>query len=227
MLVPSGTHVRDREGKSVGTVSRLVLHPESREVAAIVVQQGVFDRREVVVPLNKVASFEGDEVRLDLRASELAGFGLFNAPSLEPMPDHWPMPAGFDQRSFFLVPDAWHAAVLPFQLTSPAVSGTPAYIPDPDAPQERPEPAIAAGTSVYDNAGQRIGEVEAVDLDPASRRITRVVVRRGKLFRRETTIPAGVIASVADDRITLGVGADDVKKLERGVPGQLGTAPAA
>jgi len=119
MLVPSGTHVRDREGKSVGTVSRLVLHPESREVAAIVVQQGVFDRREVVVPLNKVASFEGDEVRLDLRASELAGFGLFNAPSLKPMPDHWPMPAGFDQRSFFLVPDAWHAAVLPFLPTSP------------------------------------------------------------------------------------------------------------
>jgi hypothetical protein len=167
------------------------------EVAAIVVQQGVFDRREVVVPLNKVASFEGDEVRLDLRASELAGFGLFNAPSLKPMPDHWPMPVGFDQRSFFLVPDAWHAAVLPFQLTSPAVSGTPAYIPDP------------------------------VDLAPASRRITRIVVRRVKLFRKETTVPAGVIASVADNRITLGLGADEAKKLERGVPGQLGTAPAA
>src|SRR5437879_3083452 len=117
MLVPPGTHVRDREGKSVGTVSRLVLHPESREVAAIVVQQGVFDRREVVVPLNKVASFEGDEVLLDLRASELAGFGLFNAPSLKPMPDHWPMPAGFDQRSFFLVPDACGCAAVPADVT--------------------------------------------------------------------------------------------------------------
>src|SRR2546428_11089870 len=98
MLVPSGTHVRDREGKSVGTVSRLVLHPESREVAAIVVQQGVFDRREVVVPLNKVASFEGDEVWLDLPASAFAGFGLFNAPRLQPMPDHWPMQAGVGSR---------------------------------------------------------------------------------------------------------------------------------
>src|SRR2546427_12495572 len=109
MLVPSGTHVRDREGKSVGTVSRLVLHPESREVAAIVVQQGVFDRREVVVPLNKVASFEGDEVRLDLRASELAGFGLFHAPRLNPMPDHWPMPAGVPQVTFLLVPETCDA----------------------------------------------------------------------------------------------------------------------
>src|SRR5256886_4640419 len=155
MLVPSGTHVRDREGKSVGTVSRLVLHPESREVAAIVVQQGVFDRREVVVPLNKVASFEGDEVRLDLRASELAGFGLFNAPSLKEMPDHWPMPAGLDQRRLFLLPHPRHAAVLPFPLTSPAVSRTPAYIPHPDAPQERPEPAIPPRAAPVDNAGPR------------------------------------------------------------------------
>jgi hypothetical protein len=30
-------------------------------------------------------------VRLTLSASELAGFDLFGAPSLKPMPDHWPM----------------------------------------------------------------------------------------------------------------------------------------
>jgi sporulation protein YlmC with PRC-barrel domain len=32
MLVPFGTHVVDREGKSVGTVSRLILHPQSEHV---------------------------------------------------------------------------------------------------------------------------------------------------------------------------------------------------
>src|SRR5258706_11032078 len=101
MLVPFGTHVLDREGKSVGTVSRLILHPDSQQVVALVVQQGVLDRREVVVPVSKVTSF-GKEVRLALRASELAGFDLFDPPSLRPMPDHWPMPMGFDQRSFFL-----------------------------------------------------------------------------------------------------------------------------
>ena len=52
MLVSFGTHVRDREGKSVGTVSRLVLHPEARQVVALVVQQGIVDRREIVLPLS-------------------------------------------------------------------------------------------------------------------------------------------------------------------------------
>jgi sporulation protein YlmC with PRC-barrel domain len=186
MLVPFGTHVLDRDGRSVGTVSRLVLHPESRQVVALVVQQGVIDRREVVVPLSTVAQF-GDEVRLELRATDLAGLDIFEAPHLRPLPDHWPMPMGFDQRGFFLVAaDGWTEAVLPFQLVSPAVAGTPAYIPDPEAPEGAAEPAIAVSTPVYDSTGQRIGEVEGAELDHATGRITRVIVRRGRLFRTET-----------------------------------------
>jgi sporulation protein YlmC with PRC-barrel domain len=191
----------------------------------------VLDRREVVVPLNKVAAF-GDEVRLVLSASELAGVDLYDSHALRPMPDHWPMPAGFDLRSFFLVPDAWTASALPFVLTSPSASGVPAYIPDADAVEAAPvrEPAIARGTPVYDNAGEHLGDVEGVDLDPASRRITRVRVRKGRLFPAETAIPADVIASVDDDRITLRVRADVVKTLrpvERSAtsPGPSDTLP--
>jgi sporulation protein YlmC with PRC-barrel domain len=225
MLVPFGTHVRDKDGKSIGTVSRLVLHPESRQVAALVVRQGVLDRREIVVPIRMVER-AGDEVRLMLRAAELDGLDLFGAPALRPMPDQWPMPMGFDLRSFFLVAgDGWTEATLPFVLTSPTVSGTPAFIPDPDAPERVKEPAIAADTPVYDNAGRRVGEVKGVELESASGRITRVVVRGGVLFRSETPIPAGLVASVGD-RITLSVSADEVKKLEPGSVAESRTAPA-
>ena len=107
MFIPFGTHVVDRDGKSVGTVSRLVLHPKTQQVVALVVQQGVLDRREVVVPVDKIATF-ADEVRLRLSAAELAGVDLYDSQPLEPMPDRWPMPAGFDMRSFFLVAgDGW------------------------------------------------------------------------------------------------------------------------
>jgi sporulation protein YlmC with PRC-barrel domain len=225
MLVPFGTHVRDKDGKSIGTVSRLVLHPESRQVVALVVRQGVLDRREIVVPIRMVER-AGDEVRLTLRAAELDGLDLFGTPALRPMPDRWPMPMGFDLRSFFLVAgDGWTEATLPFVLTSPTVSGTPAFIPDPDAPEGVKEPTIAAATPVVDNAGRRVGEVSGVELEPASGRITRVLVREGVLFRRETPIPAGLIASVGN-RITLSVSADEVKKLERPYVDEPGTVPA-
>jgi sporulation protein YlmC with PRC-barrel domain len=224
MLVPFGTHVVDKDGKTVGTVSRLVLHPDSQELVAVVVSQGVLNRREVVVPINKVESF-GGEVRISLPASELAGLDLFDSASLRPMPDHWKMPAGFDQRSFFLVAgDGWTEAVLPFVLTSPSVSGTPAYIPDPDPHLDPPEPAIAKATPVRDYAGERIGVVEGVEIDEATGRITRIIVRRGLLFREETAIPASLIVSVGDDGITLGVRGEQLKRLGTGLAGKQGAA---
>jgi sporulation protein YlmC with PRC-barrel domain len=87
------------------------------------------------------------------------------------------------------------------------------------------EPTIAAATPVVDNAGRRVGEVKGVELEPASGRITRILVREGTLFQRETPIPAGLIASVGD-RITLSVSADEVKKLERPYVDEPGTVPA-
>jgi sporulation protein YlmC with PRC-barrel domain len=214
MLVPFGTRVVDRNGKGVGTVSRVVLHSGSRQASGLVVHQGVLDRRQIVVPIAKVEGF-GDEVRLTLSASDLAGLDLYNAESLQLMPDQWEMPAGFDQREFFLVGgDGWTEAVLPFERTSAAVSGTPAVTKDSDTPAEPREPSIAAEEEVFDKAGQRIGEVDAVELDPVSGRIVRIIVRRGSVFREETAIPASLIAK-AGGRITLSATADEVRKLER------------
>jgi sporulation protein YlmC with PRC-barrel domain len=214
MLVPFGTRVVDKSGKGVGTVSRVVLHSGSRQASGLVVHQGVLDRRQIVVPLAKVASF-GDEVRLTLSASDLAGLDLYNAESLQLMPDQWEMPAGFDQREFFLVGgDGWTEAVLPFERTSAAVSGTPAAMEDSDTPAEPREPSIAAEEEVFDKAGQKVGEVDGVELDPVSGRIVRIIVRQGTLFRGETAIPASLIAK-AGGRITLSASADEVKKLER------------
>jgi sporulation protein YlmC with PRC-barrel domain len=214
MLVPFGTRVVDSSGKGVGTVSRLVLHHASRQVAGVVVHQGIFDRREIVVPIGKVAAF-GEEVRLSLRASELAGLDLFHSAPLLAMPDHWDMPMGFDQRDFFLVGgDGWTEAVLPFETTSPSVSGTRGYVRDQDTAAEPVEPDIAAGMPVHDRDGHRVGDVEAVEMDQATGRITRIIVRRGFLFGSETTIPASMIASVTD-RITLSAPAAAAKKLEK------------
>ncbi len=214
MLVPFGTRVVDSNGKGVGTVSRLVLHVQSREVAGVVVHQGVFDRREVVVPIAKVAAF-GDEVRLALRASELEGLDLFHSERLQSMPDHWQMPVGFDQRDFFLVGgDGWTEALLPSERTSPAVSGTDAFVHDVDSAAEADEPDIATGMPVIDTNGERIGDVEAVEIDEATGRITSLRVRHGFLFTTETRVPASMIRAVTDC-IALNATAEAVKKLER------------
>jgi sporulation protein YlmC with PRC-barrel domain len=210
MLVPFGTKVVDTDGKAVGTLNHLVLDAQSRQVVALVVHQGILNRREVVVPLGKVSAF-GEDVRLALHADEVDALELFHAPHYQVMPDHWEMPLGFDQRDFFLIGGGgWAAAELPLEVTSPTVSGTPCFIVDPVPTQGQQEPDVAAGMHVYDSAGQRLGDVESVEFDPVSGKINRITIKRGFLFHTEVTIPASMIGSIRD-RIALNVNAETVK----------------
>src|SRR5919108_2998752 len=209
MLVPFDTTVVDSDGKPVGTVKHLVLHPQSRQVASLIVHRGILSRHDVVVPLAKVAAF-GEEVRLTLRADELDSLERFHAPNYRVMPDHWEMPLGFDQREFFLIGTAgWVETELPFETTSPTVSGTPRFIADPVPAQDQEGPDITAGMQVYDSAGQRIGEVEAVAFDPASGQISQLTLKHGFVSRKEITIPASMIGAISD-RIVLTVDAESV-----------------
>ena len=214
MLVRFGTRVVDSEGKAVGTVRYIVLHHDTRQPDGLVVHQGVVRSREVVVPMDKVATTD-HTVQLTVRASELDTLPLFHGEHLRRMPDHWDMPMGFDERDFFLVGGgAWTEAELPFTPTSPAVSGTPAYTEDKDSVEDPEEPDIAPGMHVYDSIGQRVGDVESIGIDQASEKVAWIVVRSGHLFGRETTIPASLIKSVGD-RITLNTSTQLVKRLER------------
>jgi sporulation protein YlmC with PRC-barrel domain len=214
MIVPFGTRVVDSAGKPVGTVRHVVLHPETRQIDGLVVHQGVMRSRDLVVPLGKVAGVD-QAVRLTVRAADLDALPLFRGEHLRPMPDHWDMPEGFDERDLFLVGgSAWSEATLPFTQTSPAASGTPAYVSDKDSIRDPEEPDIAKGMPVYDSAGKRIGDVESVGIDDTSAKITWIVVRRGHLFAHDTAIPASMIASVGD-RITLNAQEQALRRLER------------
>ncbi|MHB8731043.1 MAG: PRC-barrel domain containing protein [bacterium] len=213
MHIAFGTRVVDSDGKAVGTVRYLVLHPHTQQIDGLVVHQGVVRSREMVVPMAKVAGADSP-IRLALRAVDLESLSLFNPEHLRPMPDHWNMPVGFDERDLFMVGGGgWMESTLPFAQTSSAVSGTPTYIEDKDSAQDPAEFDIARGMAVYDSTGRRVGDVESVDFAQASGKITWIVVRGGHLFGRDTTIPASLITSI-NDRITLSAPAGTVKKLE-------------
>lgn len=59
------------------------------------------------------------------------------------------------------------------------------------------------GTTVYTNDGETVGKVERFVLDPGSRKIIGLVLRKGFLFTEDKVIPISSIATATEDRVNL------------------------
>ena len=57
--------------------------------------------------------------------------------------------------------------------------------------------------NVYTLDNKKVGEVERVVLDPQTKEITHLVVRKGFLFTEDKVVPINMVGSTAKDRITL------------------------
>lgn len=201
MVAPIGPKVFDRDGKEIGTVTGVVLRPHSPEIGGIVVHQGVVRQRDLVVPIEHVTVAEAG-IRLDLAADEVADRQFAHEP-------HHRRDLSEGRHQFWS--RAPEAPLFPVETAAgapPPVEGGPPAAPAPAGP------AITPGMTVYDSAGQKVGEVEAVEFDLLADTVSGITVKRGFLFGREVPIPTSMIAQITD-RVTLSVDADVVKRLEQ------------
>lgn len=67
--------------------------------------------------------------------------------------------------------------------------------------------------SVYSADGEKVGQIERVVIDPDSREITHVIVRRGALFTEDRVIPVELVATTSEDQATLRADAGDLGEL--------------
>ena len=68
-------------------------------------------------------------------------------------------------------------------------------------------------TRVYTSDGQVVGHVDRVVLDPKTKAVSHIVVRKGFLFVEDKVVPLDVIASADAERVTLRAAAVDLEKL--------------
>lgn len=59
------------------------------------------------------------------------------------------------------------------------------------------------GTDVYTAAGQNIGSIDRVVIDPGSKEVTHVVIRQGVFFTEDHVIPVPLIDSATADEVRL------------------------
>lgn len=69
------------------------------------------------------------------------------------------------------------------------------------------------GVSVYTADGQDVGRIDRVVIDPLTKVVTDIVVRKGFLFTEDKVVPVSMIASATNDRVSLHPDVHDLDKV--------------
>ena len=72
---------------------------------------------------------------------------------------------------------------------------------------------LKEGADIYTAEGKRVGSLDRVVLDPRSKEVTGIVVRKGVLFGEDKVVPISLVATVTEGNVNLRPGAGDLEEL--------------
>lgn len=209
MDIGLGKKVVGIDGKEVGTVDRLVLHPETREITEIIIHKGLLLTEDRVVPISSVRRVDNDgTVHLGIASDAVDRLPLFveHAYYLPTEEEYSTLP--------YIGP---HSAIAP-SIAAPVLwgappAGRPLLETGADMVQAEAVPhsalsdelvTIDRGTKVFDRHGGTVGEVDEVQYD-AHGRMTGIVVTSGLIRKHEYRVPADKVEKVLGTEVWLSV----------------------
>ncbi len=211
MQLREGAGIYTAEGKRVGSLDRVVLDPQSKEVSAIVVRKGVLLGEDKVVPISLLGTVS-EEGRIELRPG---------AGDLQALPAY--VETEYVPSGLHATPDTdysgvyWYPAVGASAWTwgvPPAVNRpVPEYTVATDRNIPEGTVALKTGAKVISSDDERVGDIEEVLTEPEADRATHFVVSEGVLLKQKKLIPTHWISTVLEDRVLLSVDAQVVENL--------------
>ncbi|MBX3063976.1 MAG: PRC-barrel domain-containing protein [Anaerolineae bacterium] len=219
MQYKKGTKVTTSDGQDVGRIDRVVVDPHSKEVSHIVVRKGFLFTDDKVIPIDLVASANEDNVMLRTDAERMPDLPPFeethfvaydkNNPN-DPNRDLRDLEAEYAEEYLWYPPTSMMSTMsyglapyAPYYATA-AAAQAPGKV---ETVRNIPDDAVALreGERITSANGDHVGNMERVFTDPASDRVTHLVISQGLLFPTQRLIPVSWIAKVTEDEIHLSV----------------------
>jgi sporulation protein YlmC with PRC-barrel domain len=189
-----GAEVIGSDGKKLGKVSYVVVRPDEKRVAEIVVSTGAILGRDVVVPLSLIDDVRDGKVYLSINKNELDKYPDYIEVDYENPPPEWVPPEGMTYAGIL-----WPAGAYYPVASSVHVNAPPGSL------------GICEGMDVESSDGHKVGSVEAIDIDMATGEVRGFVVKRGFLFTHDVRIPAGDVQMIRDGKVILNLTKDQVQ----------------
>lgn len=204
-------HVLASNAQEVGSLDRVVVNPETKEITHIVVRMGaLFNKEDKILPIELVTDTTEDLVVLGTDAS-----------TIESMPP-------FEERQLVSEERRAEGSAFPENKQPILLGGSPSVIsPVLDADetyatetvQNIPEGTVAMkeGAKVISADGEHIGNVERVLADSAVAQVTHLMISRGILTKEVKLIPMKWILKIGEDNVYLSENKDSIEGLT-GIP---------
>jgi uncharacterized protein YrrD len=210
MQFKEGAKVLKADGERVGTIDRVVLDPDTKEVTHLVVEKGLLFTEDKVVPISLVGPATEDEVTLREDAGDLEKLPAFQESHYVPVERGPHAPGAADwARPVYLYPPtgAWWTTAGFGDYTKPHyVAKTEKNIPEGTV-------ALEEGAKVIGSDGERVGDVERIFTDPLEERATHLLISEGLILKEKKLVPTGWMSNVFEDEVHLSVDSDFVESL--------------
>lgn len=236
MQFKQNSTVKSANGETIGRVNHFVIDPRTNEITHLVVEKGFLFMEDRIVPIESVASAEGDEIRLAAgRGGSAEDFPLFESSYYIKPGEYSTEPNLYpSQSAYYYYPPvpgmgSWGATpVVPpvappgMQAGVPQAAG-PMYAPPVDeagtgtrqVSEELPAHSVAIrkGADIYSSEGKLVGQVDEVFTSAESNRVTHILMSQGLLAKTYKLLPIHWIGEMTADRIDLGTSARVVEDL--------------
>lgn len=209
------------DGNKVGTVDRVIIHPDTLEVDGFVVHEGTIFTHDRIVEEEFVDRIDDDgKVVLNITSKDEQQLPELASRTVTE-PKHG-MLDRITEMNYMATPSAAGQFLV---LSEPVDGRTP---PAPDSPMQ-PAPAdpptmteqtnlpentvtIEAGTDVVDVNGQKLGSIDEVIYDAADK-LQAIVIEDGLIFKHHVQVPASWIDSMTHDVVKLSRTADEAREV--------------
>lgn len=208
MRLVKGADVYSAQGDRIGTLDRVVIDPDTRQVTHLVIDKGLFATSKVV-SMDAVDIDKEDNITLRLSLQDVDEFHDFEESQYVNV-DATEYPEGDATPAYWYPPmnSAWWR--------------TGMYAPYPAMPiytlktaQNIPEGTVALeeGARVVSRDDKHVGNIEQLIVDTQDNRVTHMIITEGFLFKERKLIPVTWISNIQEDEIHLSVGSGTLERL--------------
>ncbi|HEU0296683.1 MAG TPA: PRC-barrel domain-containing protein [Anaerolineales bacterium] len=210
VLFQKNANVLNASGKQIGSLVRVVLHPETKIITDIVVQGGTLFRKEYrVVPVDLVAETTENQIVLHNEAEDLESF------------------PPFEEERIVTDNDQFNSSEAPKVIYGVSGMVTTA-VPNPEdqfttrVEQNIPEGTVALkeGAKVLTADDKHVGNVDRILADPSDERATHLIITQGLLTKEKKLIPMQWVMMLGEESVHLEVKEAEINALDSTSPAE-------